>query len=70
MLREMSEEIKMLKAMLEGKMPIHLDQISHGNSSDPIVQEKIIYRNAGGDNKENNDALEEELRNKDERLKM
>ena len=49
----MSEEIKRLKMMLEGKMPVDLAQISNHETS-----ERIIYQTIG-ENKENNEALEE-----------
>lgn len=61
MLRQMSEEIKMLKMMLEGKMPINIQPSSNE------AGEKIVYRVE--DNKENNSALEEELKNKEELLR-
>ena len=64
-LREMSEEIKRLKMMLEGKMPVNLGQVSENSGG---VQERIIYQTVG-DNKENNEALEEELRTKEEMLR-
>lgn len=65
MLREMTEEIKNLKAMLEGKMPVSFQP--SGNQT----VERIVYRNAdGSENKENNEALEQELRNKDELLRI
>lgn len=38
----MSEEIKRLKAMLEGKMPIQMD-----GSGEPIITERIVYRTVG-----------------------
>ena len=59
MLREMSEEIKRLKMMLEGKVPIQMVP-SEGGS----VKETVIYQQIG-ENKENNQILEEELKNKD-----
>lgn len=34
------------------------------------MTERIVYRNGEGENKENNEALEQELRNKDELLRM
>ena len=40
----MSEEIKRLKAMLEGKIPIQMD---YNGSNQPIVTERIIYRTVG-----------------------
>lgn len=49
----MSEEIKKLKAMLEGKMPIQLYAEPSGEGS---VNERIVYRTVS-ENKENGDAL-------------
>jgi hypothetical protein len=49
----MSEQIKMLKAMLEGRMPIQLDSLGESN---PTVTERIVYRTVG-ENKENGDSL-------------
>ena len=43
MLREMTEEIKRLKAMLEGKMPIQIQP----NGNFPVT-ERIVYKNADG----------------------
>ena len=61
MLRQMSEQIKMLKMMLEGKMPMNLPPSSNE------AGERIVYRVE--ENKENNSALEEELKNKEELLR-
>ena len=47
--------------MLEGKMPINIQPSSNE------AGEKIVYRVE--DNKENNSALEEELKNKEELLR-
>jgi kinesin family protein 3/17 len=68
LLREYMEEIKKLKMMLEGKMPMNLAALQSGPSSSnnlggsPVIQEKVVYRDI--ENKENNTVLEEELRNK------
>lgn len=57
LLREYMEEIKKLKMMLEGKMPVNpnvMASTATSNSSVPgqiIYQDKIIYRD--GENKEN-----------------
>lgn len=40
-----------------------------GGAGEPIVTQRIVYRTLG-ENKQNGDALEEELRNKDELLKI
>lgn len=44
-LRQMSEEIKRLKAMLEGKIPVQMENL--GSPGEPIVTERIIYRTVG-----------------------
>lgn len=67
LLREYMEEIKKLKMMLEGKMPMNLAALQSGPASNsfsgsPVIQEKVVYRDI--ENKENNTVLEEELRNK------
>ena len=67
LLREYMEEIKKLKMMLEGKMPMNLAALQSGTASNifsgsPVIQEKVVYRDI--ENKENNTVLEEELRNK------
>jgi hypothetical protein len=62
------EEIKKLKMMLEGKMPMSLATLQSGPSSNnnlggsAVIQEKVVYRDI--ENKENNKVFEEELRNK------
>lgn len=43
-------------------MPI---QMLNNGTGQPVVTERIVYRTVGGDNKENGDSLEEELRNKE-----
>lgn len=48
-------------------MPI---QMLNNGTGQPVVTERIVYRTVGGDNKENGDSLEEELRNKEQLLKM
>ena len=64
--------------MLEGKMPMDATAILMiqqqqqqvgGGENGPIIQERIVYRDKDGDNKENNAELEEELRNKETELK-
>ncbi len=67
LLREYMEEIKKLKMMLEGKVPMNLAALQSGPASNsfngsPMIQEKVVYRDI--ENKENNTVLEEELRNK------
>ena len=55
------EEIKKLKMMLEGKMPMNLAALQSGPSSSnnlggsPVIQEKVVYRDI--ENKENNTVL-------------
>ena len=55
------EEIKKLKMMLEGKMPMNLAALQSGPSSNnnlggsPVIQEKVVYRDI--ENKENNTVL-------------
>ena len=60
------EEIKSLKLMLEGKMPMGQAALPQ-NPAEPATAERIIYVD-GGDNKENR-KLEEELRNKESLLR-
>lgn len=61
LLREYMEEIKKLKMMLEGKMPMNLAALQSGPSSNnnlggsPVIQEKVVYRDI--ENKENNTVL-------------
>lgn len=47
--------------MLEGKMPVNAVAMTSNNPGEPLIQERIIYKD--GENKENKE-LEEELRNK------
>lgn len=46
--------------MLEGKVPIQMPTNNGGASG-----ERIVYQTVEGENKENNEALEEELRSKE-----
>jgi len=50
MLREYMEEIKKLKMMLEGKMPIESSSLGRISASgETVIQERIVYRE--GENK-------------------
>lgn len=53
LLKEYMEEIKKLKLMLEGKMPISMMSTSSSNNSSPeiVFQDRIVYRDGTGDNK-------------------
>lgn len=45
-LREMSEEIKKLRAMLEGRMPVDMSSLVPAGG-EPIVTQRIVYRTVG-----------------------
>lgn len=52
LLREYMQEIKRLKMMLEGKMPMDmaaLMPVAGGDPSSPTIQQRIIYRDVAGD---------------------
>lgn len=69
------EEIKKLKLMLEGKMPVMMASTASSQNSnngtqlpngEVVYQDRVVYKEA--DNKENK-HLEEELKNKDNLLR-
>ncbi len=71
LLREYMEEIKKLKMMLEGKLPVSMNttaasSIGAAPPGEVIYKERVVYRD--NENKENKE-LEEELRNKESLLK-